>query len=729
MAEIKPYTQQVLPNEFIGGRSATAADMGGLAAEGTAMIGDSLTGLSRNMFQLADQFQEQYKTEDTTAAYTAFAEKQAHWTQEYQTRLRTATPGDDTFAPRLMQDISVDLQKNGPQFKTKEGQALWQRMSTRMAGDFQEHAVMGQVHLAGEWAKVQNGQLTKALGSTAYNDPSQRDVLIAQANAAIDDPNSIYGKLDRASRDHFKAQAAAQINFAALSRTAQTQPMEVLQHISPELAAEFGQLNDKPAPNPTPSGVPKVSAGAAKWSSQVNTAAAASGVKANILLAQIDQESGGNPKAVNKGDVRVTGSPSSGIAQFQPGTAARYNVDVNDPVSSINGQAAYMADLLQMFGGDYQKALAGYNWGEGNVQKAVAKYGDGWMDHAPESTQNYIKNIYAKAGLDQKAIPVTGPGASAAQLYTENRAPAKVDGIPGFSDLTWEQQQHLVGTAQTTLRAQMTLDERKRMADQRAKADAQEVAMNDFTTRIFTPTQDKPWPTDDEITSNNTLDHKQKHELFNMMAARLREKTEGTENKVHPEAVMELDKRINAAEGSPLKIYDVGAINQAYYDGNISMKERDYLTKKVMDLKDPNGSSFAKAEYNFRTMAMEAFKKNLEVSIASQFDTENAMVGYARFMHDLDEASQTKRNNGESPWDILNPDHKDYFFKTHPMALYKGTFSNGMSAAVDNVKNGTAQPIIEQQAAKGPMPTYKEYDSLPSGTQFTDDKGNVRTKR
>ena len=71
-----------------------------------------------------------------------------------------------------------------------------------------------------------------------------------------------------------------------------------------------------------------------------------------------------------------------------PGTAARYGVTNSyDPAQNIMGGTHYLSDLLRLFGGRVDLALAGYNAGEG----AVLKYGRRIPPYA--ETQNYVRTI------------------------------------------------------------------------------------------------------------------------------------------------------------------------------------------------------------------------------------------------------------------------------------------------------------------------------------------------
>ncbi|MBV8860093.1 MAG: transglycosylase SLT domain-containing protein [Acidobacteria bacterium] len=113
------------------------------------------------------------------------------------------------------------------------------------------------------------------------------------------------------------------------------------------------------------------------------------GVDPYLVYCVIRQESGFHTAATSQ-------VGAMGLMQLMPGTAARYGVsNAYDPAQSIMGGTRYLADLLRLFGGHVDLALAGYNAGEG----AVMKYGRRVPPYA--ETQNYVRTIgarYAQSG-------------------------------------------------------------------------------------------------------------------------------------------------------------------------------------------------------------------------------------------------------------------------------------------------------------------------------------------
>lgn len=99
-----------------------------------------------------------------------------------------------------------------------------------------------------------------------------------------------------------------------------------------------------------------------------------------LVLAVIGTESNFNPKARSPKNAQ-------GLMQLIPETAQRFNVrDTFDPVQNIRGGMAYLRWLLAYFEGDVVLATAGYNAGEGAVDKykGVPPY---------RETREYVKRI------------------------------------------------------------------------------------------------------------------------------------------------------------------------------------------------------------------------------------------------------------------------------------------------------------------------------------------------
>lgn len=93
----------------------------------------------------------------------------------------------------------------------------------------------------------------------------------------------------------------------------------------------------------------------------------------------------------------ITGAKKSpvgavGIAQFMPATAKEEGVNPLEPLASITAAARYLAKLYRI-AGTWQKAVASYNWGIGNVTRTAKARGADWLAYAPTETKNYVREI------------------------------------------------------------------------------------------------------------------------------------------------------------------------------------------------------------------------------------------------------------------------------------------------------------------------------------------------
>ncbi|MDR0970778.1 MAG: transglycosylase SLT domain-containing protein [Bacteroidales bacterium] len=104
-------------------------------------------------------------------------------------------------------------------------------------------------------------------------------------------------------------------------------------------------------------------------------------------------ESALNPNAVSR-------VGATGLWQFMYSTAKMYDLRINaniddrkDPIRSSIAAAKYLRDLYKIFG-DWELALAAYNCGPGNVNKAIRRSGKNtfWdiYDFLPRETRGYV---------------------------------------------------------------------------------------------------------------------------------------------------------------------------------------------------------------------------------------------------------------------------------------------------------------------------------------------------
>src|SRR3954471_17995680 len=109
------------------------------------------------------------------------------------------------------------------------------------------------------------------------------------------------------------------------------------------------------------------------------------GVDPRLIHAVIKQESQYDPKATSHVGAK-------GLMQLMPATARRFDCD--DPTNeaeNVEAGTKYLKFLLKRFNGDVQLALAGYNAGEGSVDKyqGIPPFGE---------TQKYVRKIVANYG-------------------------------------------------------------------------------------------------------------------------------------------------------------------------------------------------------------------------------------------------------------------------------------------------------------------------------------------
>ncbi len=129
----------------------------------------------------------------------------------------------------------------------------------------------------------------------------------------------------------------------------------------------------------------------AAYNDEIVAAAHQYGVDEAIVRAIIHAESAFNPNALSR-------VGAQGLMQLMPATARRFGVTNSfEPRQNIQGGVKYLSWLLKRFNGDLTLAAAGYNAGEGAVDrhKGVPPY---------QETQRYVERVGVLAERYRGAI-------------------------------------------------------------------------------------------------------------------------------------------------------------------------------------------------------------------------------------------------------------------------------------------------------------------------------------
>lgn len=124
------------------------------------------------------------------------------------------------------------------------------------------------------------------------------------------------------------------------------------------------------------------------------------GVDPKLIYYVIRQESRFKPQAVSNKNAQ-------GLMQLIPATADRFHVeDIRDPEQNIEGGVRYLRWLLKRFNGDVNLALAGYNAGEGAVERCGNKVPDyrETKDYVAKITKAYGKTFHPVLEPEQARV-------------------------------------------------------------------------------------------------------------------------------------------------------------------------------------------------------------------------------------------------------------------------------------------------------------------------------------
>jgi soluble lytic murein transglycosylase-like protein len=208
---------------------------------------------------------------------------------------------------------------------------------------------------------------TPAAASPAESPPAPSTPATPASGRPYQSPRLVEGQVYAYIKDgvrHYTSKAPQGVAGASGMRTIRYSYLETCYACASKPGVNFGTLR----------------LNMAAYNDEIRAASRQHGVDEAIVRAIIHAESAFNPNALSR-------VGAQGLMQLMPATARRFGVgNPFDARQNIEGGVQYLAWLLKRFNGDLRLASAGYNAGEGAVDKyrGVPPYGE---------TRRYVERV------------------------------------------------------------------------------------------------------------------------------------------------------------------------------------------------------------------------------------------------------------------------------------------------------------------------------------------------
>ena len=111
----------------------------------------------------------------------------------------------------------------------------------------------------------------------------------------------------------------------------------------------------------------------------------------------------GNKDRDAQGNLITSSAGAQGRMQVMPDTNRDPGFGVTPAKDGSDEERArvgrdYLAAMMRRYGNDPAKAWAAYNWGPGNLDRALQRDGENYLANAPKETRDYVRNNMAALG-------------------------------------------------------------------------------------------------------------------------------------------------------------------------------------------------------------------------------------------------------------------------------------------------------------------------------------------
>lgn len=710
MPILKPYTQQVASQGELNVQ-ASPQDFGSAIGEGIQRVGQGEEALNDSVRAVEEQKGQVWAIKAASDAQLAQTQQlQAMQTDPEFAKKYGEDGGGFTDAFRAQYEDYANTQLDAA--PTGQARRFLQAHLTEIGGSLSQDAMKLQAQAGANWA---TSSLTTALnqnGMVAYKNPEKFDQLLTGTYDSIDN----MPHLTPEQRNALKIKSKEDLAFASGRGAALQDGAGTLGFLNPTLSqklnptARQSQAIDgntvvqlpqntagdlvKPYDANKVNEVATLTKAPSQYDDLFNKAAQTYGISAQELKMRVAAESGMNPKA--QGPVTKFGQ-SVGLAQFTEATAAQYGVtDRTDPQQSIFGMAKMLADLQGKAGGDESKVDKMYYGGES---------GANWGNN----TSQYAENLAAVRSTLQGGDSVHTSFDQVLASVTQDKEPVKSDApnTPSwFNNLNWEQQYTVMREAKQNALADITRQNQMAELAEKARTLKQKQTMTGWMDNMIDGKL-----TVDEIRNDPSVDWDGKEKALNALAAGMVGR-----GKTDPKVFRDTYNAIHAPDGDPNKITDEKQIFTLVGQGTISYEDGKKLNEEIQGRGSQEGEVIGDMKKAFMK---QAYDKLVQTNMFKTTDPTQA-ANYYNFQQAFltKYAAQTK--GGKSPYDLLNPNSKDYMgdmidqFNRTPQQQMQD-MAAARRAQQPAALNPTTVKVIDPNGKTGIIPAGQLNDALKQG--------------
>lgn len=424
------------------------------------------------------------------------------------------------------------------------------------------------------------------------------------------------------------------------------------------------------------------------------------------------QESGGRATAPTS----VAGAV--GPMQIEPKTFAQYakpGESITNPADNLAVGQRIIADYAQRYDNDPSRIAVAYFSGPGNV--APKDSPTPWIadtkDATGKSVSSYVSDVVGRLGA-QATTAGSSPSGGVLAFDPNHRA----DLLGRIDELTRGQPPEVRAAAYTELKRRFDVQDAAYTDQERAiklqkDQDAQVVQKREqqYRSALIGPnpgTITAAQIVNDPAFGNSEAGREAQDRLIALMSG-----TGAAASRLSHATAVDLINRMTLPENDPNRVSDMGPIDRAYGDSKLTNADYQFVSKRFLDARTPDGDVLQKREAEFIKGVTPLIDKSNP--LMGQIDPSGPQKMYM-LQWDIDQKIAAYRKAGKDPFDLFDPSKPDYLGKPEALKPYQKSMQESLRDRTQALTGTAVAPAASTNGSIAPLPPANRPPPEPGET-------------